>query len=216
MCQMTRVWIALTVLGLAALGPCGVARAQGTSEAYFGTFYKPVCDRLIAGFEAGTQTSWRAWKQRNHEAVAALERNPEFLAKRKEALVPPPPELLEAKTRELSVTCERLTNLYEAALPADARFEAPEKTWETFRKALLGANREVLRECLTGEARKGLSAPLQAMTDEQLRRMGDAVAEIKLMERSAAYQDAMVVQKDGAAGRVGFVRNGANWKIAQM
>jgi hypothetical protein len=68
-----------------------------------------------------------------------------------------------------------------------------------------------------GEARKTLAAPLEAMTDEQLRRMGDSVAELKLMEANgAAWQEAIVVQRNGAVGRIAFIKNGANWKIAQM
>jgi hypothetical protein len=188
-----------------------------SNEVYFGTFYKPVCDKVVAGFEAGTARSYPQWERRNHAGIAALEADPQFQAKRREALVPPPAELADAKSRELNVTCERLGNLFEAALPADVRFNAPARTWQTFQRALHDGQRDVVRECLMGEARKTLAAPLEAMTDEQLRRMGDSVAELKLMEANgAAWQEAIVVQRNGAVGRIAFIKNGANWKIAQM
>jgi hypothetical protein len=217
MCQMIRGWIRVALCAIAAAaGTSGAVHAQGATEVYFGTFYKPVCDKLVAGFEAATVATYPAWEQRHHAEVAALESNPEFQAKRKEALTPPPAEIAAAKSQELSVTCERLTNLYEAASPADVRFNAPERTWDTFRKALREGNRDALRMCLTGDARKTLIAPLQAMTDEQLKRMGDSVAELKLMPGSGNFQEAVVIQRDGAAGRVAFVKTGENWKIAQM
>jgi hypothetical protein len=209
------------LLGLIpALVAAGTLRAADvgapSNEVYFGAFYKPVCDKVVAGFEAGTARSYPEWERRNHAAVAALEANPQFQAKRREALVPPPAALAAAKSHELNVTCERLGNLFEAALPADVRFNAPTRTWETFRHALHDGKRDVVRECLMGDARKALAAPLESMTDEQLQRMAESVAEIKLMEANGAWQEAIVVQRNGAMGRVAFVKNGANWKIAQM
>ena len=216
MCQLIRSLLIFWACVLGAVAPGGGLWAQGTSEVYFGVFYKPVCERLSPGFTADTAATYPAWEQRNHAAVAALESNAEFQSKRREALIPPPAELADAKTRELSVTCERLVHLYDIAAPADARFEAPERTWDTFRKALREGDRNTIRICLTGEARKGFATPLHAMTDEQLKRMADAVAELKLMQRSGDFQEGMVVQRDGAAGRIAFVKTGANWRIGQM
>lgn len=220
MWQMTGRSLALAAVLVAAAASHSHAVAQETGEApnevYFGTFYKPVCDQVVAGFAASTASTYPAWERTNHAAVAALEANSQFQAKRREALVAPPAELAAAKSHELSVTCERLGNLFEAALPSDIRFNAPARTWETFRRALRDANRDLIRECLLGEARKSLVGPLTAMTNEQLQRMADGVAEIKLLESNGAWQEAIVVQKSGAVGRVAFIRNGANWKIAQM
>jgi len=211
MWQMTRRSIALTAAlaaaaplhveaagQTAAAGPApaaaaGQTAAAGSNEVYFGTFYKPVCDKVVPGFAADTSAAWPVWERRNHTSVAALESNPQFQASRREALVPPPPELAAAKSQELAVTCERLANLYDAALPTDARFNAPARTWETFRQALREGNRDVIRSCLIGDARRTLTAPLQAMMDEQLRRMADAVAELKLMEANGSFQEAIVV-----------------------
>ena len=216
MWQRIRGWIALATGALAMAAGSGALCAQGASEVYFGAFYKPVCDKVITGFQAATAATYPAWERRNHAAIAALEANAEFQAKRREALVPPPAEIAAAKSQELSVTCERLTNLYDAATPADARFAAPDRTWNTFRKALSEGNRDTLRSCLTGEAKKSVLAALTAMTDEQLKRMSDAIAEMKLMPGSEEFQEAMVIQRDGDAGRIAFVKTGANWKIAQM
>jgi len=208
--------VALAATGALRAAESGQRAGPGSNEVYFGTFYKPVCDKVVSGFQTDTSASWPVWERLNHAAVAALEANGDFQASRREALVPPPPELAEAKSKELGVTCERVANLYDASLPTDVRFNAPARTWETFRKALSEGKRDVIRSCLTGDARRTLTAPLQAMTDEQLHRMAESVAELKLMEANGAYQEAIVVQKDGNVGRVSFIRNGANWKIAQM
>jgi hypothetical protein len=216
MWQRIRGCIALVIGALAMAAGSDALYAQGASEVYFGTFYKPVCDKVIPGFEAATAATYPVWERRTHAAVAALEANAEFQAKRREALVPPPAEIAVAKSKELSVTCERLTNLYDAASPPDARFAAPDRTWSTFRKALSEANRDTLGSCLTGEAKKSVLAPLTAMTDEQLKRMAEAIAEMRLMPGSGEFQEAMVIQKSGAAGRIAFMKTGANWKIGQM
>jgi hypothetical protein len=200
---------------LAALFPAA-ARTQGMTSVYFGAFYKPVCDRTIAGFQSSTAANYAAWEKANHAAVAALEANTQFQAKRREALVPPPAEIAAAKTQELQATCERIANLFEAAAPADARFAAPEQTWESFRKALREANRETLLACLTGNALKGFAGPLTAMTDEQLKRMAASIAELKLMQRDGNFQHAVVVQRDGSAGTIVFMKSGANWRIGEM
>ena len=210
--------LAATLVAAAVFHATAAAQEAGAvpNEVYFGAFYKPVCDRIVAGFAATTATAYPVWERRNHAGVAALESNPQFQAKRREALVAPPAELAAAKSHELSVTCERVGNLFEAALPQDARFNSPAQTWETFRKGLREGNRDLIRACLMGEARKALEAPLTAMTNEQLRRMGESVAELRLTAADRAYQEAVVVQKNGALGRVSFIKNGANWKIAQM
>ena len=64
-------WIALVTGALAMAAGSGTLCAQGANEVYFGAFYKPVCDKVISGFEAATATTYPAWERRNHAAVAA-------------------------------------------------------------------------------------------------------------------------------------------------
>lgn len=201
---------ALALLGSSTL------HAQEERAVYFGLLYKPVCDRMITGFEKATATNFVAWREQHREAVAALESDPKFKAERDAALVPPPPDILAAKTRELMGTCDRVSGIFESAAPKDARFEEPDRTWQTFRDGLRNAKRDVVFTCLAGEARNTFVAQMRAMTDEQMKRLGDSIAEIRLSPRQGNYQEAVILQSDGAAGTVVFVKSGENWRIGRM
>jgi hypothetical protein len=202
--------------GALALLAAGTLHAQEERGVYFGMLYKPVCDRLIPGFEKATAVNFLAWREQHREAVQTLEADPKFKADRDAALVPPPPDILAAKTRELMGTCDRVSGIFETAAPTDARFETPERAWQTFRDALRDAKRDVVFTCLAGEARSTFVGQMRAMTDEQMKRLGESVTDIRLSPRQGNFQEAVILQRNGAAGTVVFVMAGANWKIGRM
>jgi hypothetical protein len=199
-----------------ALLACAPLFAQEEKSVYYGTFYKPVCDRMVPGFEKMTASNFAAWRAQHEKAIAALEADPKFKAERDEALKPPPADIAAAKTRELTGTCERVAGIFEVAAPAEERFAAPERTWEAFRDGLRSANRETVYACLAGEARKTFLVQMRAMDDEQMKRLGNSIAEIRLAEPHNSYQEAVILQANGTAGTVVFVKNGGNWKIGRM
>jgi hypothetical protein len=199
-----------------ALLVTGSLCAQEDRGVYFGTFYKPVCDRMVPGFEKATAVNFAAWQAQHRKAVDALEADAKFKADRDQALVPPPPDIAAAKTREVMGTCDRVAGIFETAAPQDARFGEPERTWETFRDALREAKRDVVFTCLTGEARKSFVAQLRAMNDEQMKRLGGSIAEMRLAPRRGNFQEGVILHENGAAGTVVFVKAGENWKIGQM
>jgi len=207
--------LAVTACALATLAAADL-RAQDEPSVYFGTFYKPLCDRMVPGFEKATAVNFTAWSQQHRAAVDALEADKKFQAERTEALTPPPPEIAAAKARELAGTCERIAGIFEAAAPADARFAAPERTWEAFRNALREAKRDIVFTCLAGEARKTFVGQMRSMSDEQLQQLGEGIAEIRLSPRQGNFQEAVILQRNGAAGTVVFVKAGENWKIGRM
>jgi hypothetical protein len=205
----------LTV-GALALLTCVPLSAQEEKGVYYGMLYKPVCDRMVPGFEKMTTTNFTAWRAQHEKAIATLEADPKFRAEREDALKPPPADIAAAKTRELMGTCERVAGIFEVAAPAEARFDAPEKTWEAFRDALRSANRETVYACLAGEARKTFLMQMRAMDDEQMKRLGNSIAGIRLAEPHGSYQEAVILHANGNAGSVVFVKSGSNWKIGRM
>lgn len=183
---------------------------------YFGVFYKPVCDRMVPGFDKATAVSFAAWREQHRKDVDALEADAKFKADRDTALVPPPADIAAAKAREIIGTCERVAGIFETAAPADSRFTEPERTWQTFRDALREGKRDVVFTCLAGEARSRFVGQLRAMDDDQMKRLGASIAEIRLSPRRGNFQEAVILQRNGAAGSVVFVKAGENWKIGQM
>jgi hypothetical protein len=204
------------ISGAFALLACLPLSAQEEKSLYYGMLYKPVCDRMVPGFEKMTATNFAAWRAQHEKAIAALEADPKFRTQREEALQPPPADIAAAKTRELTGTCERVAGIFEIAAPAEVRFAAPERTWEAFRDGLRTANRETVYACLAGEARKTFLMQMRAMDDEQMKRLGNSIAEMRLSEPHASYQEAVILHANGTAGTVVFVKSGSNWKIGQM
>jgi hypothetical protein len=49
-----------------------------------------------------------------------------------------------------------------------------------------------------------------------MKRLGTSIAEIRLSPRRGNFQEAVILQQNGAAGSVVFVKAGENWKIGQM
>jgi hypothetical protein len=203
-------------IGAFALLACVPLSAQEEKSIYYGMLYKPVCDRMVPGFEKITAPNFTAWRAQHEKAIAALEADAKFRADRDAALTPPPADIAAAKMRELTGTCERVAGIFEVAAPAEARFGAPEKTWEAFRDALRTANRETVYACLAGEARKTFLIQMRAMDDEQMKRLGNSIAEMRLAEPHASFQEAVVLHANGTAGSVVFVKSGSNWKIGRM
>jgi hypothetical protein len=206
-------YLTIVAFGLLACVPLS---AQEEKSVYYGMLYKPVCDRMVPGFEKITATNFTAWRAQHGKAIAALEADPKFKSEREEALKPPPADIAAAKTRELTGTCERIAGIFEVAAPAEARFAAPEKTWEAFRDALRTANRETVYACLAGEARKTFLTQMRAMNDEQMKRLGNSIAEMRLAEPHTSFQEAVILHANGTAGSVVFVKSGSNWKIGRM
>ncbi len=57
---------------------------------------------------------------------------------------------------------------------------------------------------------------MRAMDDEQMKRLGNSIAEIRLAEPHGSYQEAVIVHANGTAGSVVFIKSGGNWKIGRM
>lgn len=190
--------------------------AQEADIVSYGALYKPVCDALVPGFEQSTEAHYARWREQHRDEIAKVEADERFKERQRDALRPPPSELRAAKVRQITPTCEKLANLFEASAPAEARFSSAERTWETFRGALRNAQRESLAACLFGNARRTFSGRLFAMSDDQLKRMEASIAELKLSQRNGPVHEGVILQKDGKAGTIVFVKVGENWKIGEM
>lgn len=194
----------------------GNALADEDASVSYAALYKPVCDKYVDGFTRLTAGNYAVWEGKHRKELERIHADPAFQERLERALKTPPEDFKATKVRQLTVTCETIARVFEHEAPAQEQFGAPERTWETFRRALSKADRAAIYACLTGNARTIFAGRLHAMSDEQLRRMNASIAELKLATNQGSYQEGLVVQKDGKAGTVVFVKTGANWKIADM
>ena len=99
----------------------------------------------------------------------------------------------------------------------DSRFSSPERTWQTFQRALEGANRDLAVSCLTSSARSEHEPPLRTQPREKLWELADELSVLQFKEDSGPYKIAVAPTPGGGERRITFQRlaNG-EWKIAAL
>lgn len=101
--------------------------------------------------------------------------------------------------------------------PVDSRFSSPERTWQTFLRALEGANPDLAVSCLTSSARSNHESSLRTQPREKLWKLADELSALEFKEDSGPYKIAVAPITGGGEHRLHFQRiaNG-EWKIAAL
>ena len=99
---------------------------------------------------------------------------------------------------------------------ADPRFGSPESTWKTFVEALRRNDLDDAWKCTTPGIRNKFEGDFRAMTPPQLKTMADSTVGFKRSAEFGEFVEAIVVRENGHAGSVTFVRQGKEWRIAEM
>jgi len=163
--------------------------------------------------EFGTRIApnFARWRAAHAEAVADFERTPDHARLVNEAKAAPRDAARERQCRDLE---------NELALewgPADPRLATPELTWRTFTTALRGGDRKVVAETVVGT---GMDQIMQDSFPEIRTKWLPSVNGVKLtrVEKAAdgASQIGYFTKPKGGEGRVGFLRTGTNWRIAEL
>lgn len=102
---------------------------------------------------------------------------------------------------------------------ADARYASPEKTWSAFLGAAKKGNANAMLACLTLDMQAKFGALFRRMSRDELRTLSQSFVGFALQESYGEFRDAMVVRQQDerkTAGMITFIKEGANWKIAEM
>ena len=105
------------------------------------------------------------------------------------------------------------------SMTPDARYASPEKTWNAFLGAGKKGNAGAMLDCLTPDMQAKFGPLLRKMTGEELRAMARSFVGFALQDGSGEFRDAMVVRQQNErkmGGMITFVKDGPNWKIAEM
>lgn len=110
-----------------------------------------------------------------------------------------------------------VTETEKQVRPVDSRFSSPERTWQTFLRALEGANRDLAVSCLTSSARSTHESPLRAQPREKLWKLADEFSVLEFKEDFGPYKVAVAPITGGGEHRIYFQRlaNG-EWKITAL
>ena len=174
------------------------------------------CSNLSREYEDKTSKVFAKWQNSAPKLIEMLKASPEYL----HALNRVKKETIKRSTRytvKAQKNCDQiLTSFKEQLEGPDEKFSSPEKTWTLFIESLKKGNKEVIVQCLTGQARQNLSSFFINSDETKLREMGNSFTGFELSERMGLYREAAVSRSDGRAGLIYFLENAGNWKISSM
>lgn len=98
----------------------------------------------------------------------------------------------------------------------DPSLATPESTWKTFVDALRRADLARAWTCTTPGIRNKFEPAFKAMTPAQLEQMADSISAFARTSEYGEFVEAFVAKASGNAGFVTFVRQGREWRIAEM
>ncbi|HEX9433458.1 MAG TPA: hypothetical protein VF936_11810 [Burkholderiales bacterium] len=105
------------------------------------------------------------------------------------------------------------------AARADARYASPEKTWATFMAATSKGDVAAMLDCLMPDVQERFQELFKRMSRDELRKTGESFVGFAMSGGYGEFREATVVrqQKDKKIGGIiTFVKDGGEWKIANM
>ena len=134
--------------------------------------------------------------------------------------------LLTAKVREYrrgaggmppqACSDEWLHALEPMARMPDPRFSSVEKTWTLFIDALKAADRATALNCLAGPAEARWRARVNALADDDLRRIGGAIRAFKVQWGDDYMKEALAAAADNKVSGIAFRSINEEWKISEF
>lgn len=164
------------------------------------------CRAAQPGFAERSEEVYQAWRLRHAGTLAAFDKQlaPRIRAARR-------------ATTPLSLCTDAwLQAIAPLAQPPDPRFSSVEKTWSVFVEALKSADRDTAMRCLTGRAEDQWKARVDALSNEDLRRIGVAIRGLRIQWGDDYEKEGIVEGEDHRVGGVGFVNRNDEWKIQAL
>ena len=110
-----------------------------------------------------------------------------------------------------------LTEGEKEGRPVDSRFSLAERTWQTFLRALEGANTDLAVSCLTSSARSEHESALRTQPREKLWKLADELSDLEFREDFGPYKMGVAPMTGGGEHRIYFQRTAnGEWKIAAL
>jgi len=166
------------------------------------------CRADAPGFAEKSAPVYAAWTRRHATVLSEYDR---LLAakvrasRRGEASLP-----MQLCTDEWLRGIEPLTRL------PDPRFSTVEKTWQVFMGALMTGDRETALSCLGGRAQLRWKERVEAMSDDDLRRIGASIRALKVQWGDDYEKEGVVADTTNRLLGIAFRNVNEEWKITEM
>jgi hypothetical protein len=162
------------------------------------------CRLGAEGFEQRSAPLRAAWTRRHAAVLAAYDRQIAQrvrTARREQAL---PPELCDDDWLRAIEPLSRMP---------DARFATVEKTWQAFMGALMTGDRAAAVSCLQGRAATQWQRRVEAMSNEDLRRIAASIRALKVQWGDDYEKEGLVADTSNRAVGIAFRNINEEWKI---
>ena len=166
------------------------------------------CRADAPGFAEKSQEVYVAWRHRHAAVISEYEKV--LMAKvragrRGEATLP-----LSLCTEDWLRGIEPLSRV------PDPRYQSVEKTWQLFMGALMTGDRVTALNCLAGRAQARWKARTEALSDDELRRLGASIRALKVQWGDDYEKEGLVADTDNRVIGIAFRNVNEEWKITEM
>jgi Domain of unknown function (DUF4124) len=180
---------------------------------------KVACDSAVPGFRDESAAVFKRWRNSRRRVIAQVESSADYRETLSRITAPAPRAAGSHAPVDEADYCRDslLTEMEEQVRPVDSRFSSPERTWQTFQRALEGANRDLAVSCLTSTARSEHESPLRTQPREKLWELASELSFLEFKENAGPTRTAVAPTTGGGERRISFQRiaNG-EWKIAAL
>jgi hypothetical protein len=166
------------------------------------------CRADAPGFAETSAAVYAAWTRR-HAAVLA-EYDKQLVAK-----------VRASRRGETSLPVRLCTEDWLRAIEPltrtpDARFSTVEKTWQVFMGGLMTGDRETVLKCLGGKAEARWRQRTEAMSDDELRRVGASIRALKVQWGDDYEKEGLVADVENRVIGIAFRNINEEWKITDL
>ncbi len=166
------------------------------------------CRADAPGFAEKSQEVYAAWRLRHAAVISEFQK--QLMAKvragrRGDASLP-----LSLCTEDWLRTIEPLSRM------PDPRYQSVEKTWQLFMGALMTGDRVTALNCLAGRAQARWKERTEALSDDELRRLGASIRALKVQWGDDYEKEGLVADTDNRVIGIAFRNVNEEWKITEM
>jgi hypothetical protein len=164
------------------------------------------CRAALPGFAERSEEVYQAWRVRHASTLSEFER----------AVAPRIKQARRSTMPSPHCTDEWLLEIAPLAQSPDPRFSSVEKTWTVFVEALKAADRATAMNCLTGRAETQWKSRVEKLSNEDLRRIGVAIRNLRIQWGDDYEKEGIVEGEDNRVGGVAFRNRNEEWKIQEL
>jgi len=180
---------------------------------------KMACDLAVPGFREESAALFKRWRNARRREITQVESSAEYRATLSKIKAAATQADGRGAQEEKAILCDDslLNEMEEQVRPVDSRFSSPDRTWQTFLRALEGANRDLAVSCLTSSALSEHESFLRTQPREKLWKISSEFTVLEFKEDFGSYKIAVAPTPGGGERWIYFERiaNG-EWKIAKL